>query len=749
MTLIAGGQGQVDLVSAQLACGIDPRELELGGIEVLDGTQEVLGLTLTQGPVLMDARVRGEPSALIKAAEEGEIEQVRWHLGNGADARACEPDGRRALDCAAHFGHLPVIELLLRHDSALLDLPGLSGRTALLAAVSGHHANVVQRLLALGADPRRWAENGARALDTAAHSGQRELVERLLTHTPALLDLPGQGERTALIAAARGGHAELVAWLLTRGASPHAQAADGTRALDAAARHGYVSVVECLLAHDPQLLELPGHGEQSALMAACAGGHTLLVQSLLERGADTRRRAIDGAHALDLAAQNGHLRVLERLLAHDPCLLERPGREGRTALCAAAGGGHQSVVRALLAAGASPRRRSESGVHALEAAAAAGHASVVELLLQDGGLLELPGSGERTALIAAAAAGHTSLVQRLLERGASPRARQADGTRALDKAAEQGHRAVVERLLTHEHWLLDLPGKAGRTALIAASAAGHVELVRRLLARGADPWHRCDDGAHALEAAAAQGHRAVVETLLGREPQLLDLPGWNGRTALMAACAEGHAELVRSLLGIGADPRLRDAGGATALYWAAQAGHQAVLSELLEFDPTLLDMPVLAACGRNPSLPHWVLPARSGLHFADSLSVLEVLILARNERCVLGLLRRHRSRINVVGVAGTTPLMLCAATGHAPLVGWLLEHGADATLCDHSGRHALLYALEQHALECVERLLKHNPALAQLPGPGGCTPAQRAAQLLAEGAPALASGREQLRRLMV
>lgn len=50
--------------------------------------------------------------------------------------------------------------------------------------------------------------------------GHRAVVERLLAHNARLLDLPEFKGRTALIAAAGDGHADLVRLLLERSHSP-------------------------------------------------------------------------------------------------------------------------------------------------------------------------------------------------------------------------------------------------------------------------------------------------------------------------------------------------------------------------------------------------------------------------------------------------------------------------------------------------------------------------------------------------
>jgi len=91
-----------------------------------------------------------------------------------------------------------------------------------------------------------------------------------------------------------------------------------------------------------------------------------------------------GATALIHAAREGHIDVVQVLLAAGVTTDERDER-GHTALMMAAFDGHTTMVQALLAAGASTRVRSEeSGLTPLIAGALSGEADVVEVLLAAG-----------------------------------------------------------------------------------------------------------------------------------------------------------------------------------------------------------------------------------------------------------------------------------------------------------------------------------------------------------------------------
>ena len=89
--------------------------------------------------------------------------------------------------------------------------------------------------------------------------------------------------------------------------------------------------------------------------------------------------------------------------------------------------------------------------------------------------------------------------------------------------------------------------EGGRTALHAAAAEGHVQIVRDLLAAGAGQGGN-KRGDTPLISAALRGHLAVVEVLLGTGLSEVDTKNTDGFTALACACQEGHVQVVQRLL---------------------------------------------------------------------------------------------------------------------------------------------------------------------------------------------------------
>ena len=125
---------------------------------------------------------RGSMTALLFAARSGDVESARLLLEAGADANDTLPDGMSALVLAAHSGQGPVGELLL--DKGANPNAAEIGYTALHAAVLRSDVGLVKALLAHGADPNlRMTKGTPVRRDTTDYN----LLAPLVGSTPYLL----------------------------------------------------------------------------------------------------------------------------------------------------------------------------------------------------------------------------------------------------------------------------------------------------------------------------------------------------------------------------------------------------------------------------------------------------------------------------------------------------------------------------------------------------------------------------------
>ncbi len=121
----------------------------------------------------------------------------------------------------------------------------------------------------------------------------------------------------------------------------------------------------------------------------------------------------------------------------------------------------------------------------------------------------------------------------------------------------------------------------GNTALMNASANGHVKVVKALLDAGAEVDEKDKWNGTALMYASANGHVEVAKALIDAGAKV-DEKDNNGNTALILASSYGHVEVVKALLDAGAEVDEKNERGYTALIWASQYGHVEVAKALLD-----------------------------------------------------------------------------------------------------------------------------------------------------------------------
>src|SRR5262245_522815 len=278
----------------------------------------------------------------------------------------------------------------------------------------------------------------------------------------------------------------------------------------------------------------------------------------------------------------------------------------RDALFAAIRQGARDDVERLIARGVSPNARDTQRTPALMAAALFADADMVELLLKRGANPNLADESGATALMWSVP--DRAKVQRLLDRGAAVDTRSETGRTALLVAASYPGTVDLLRLLLAHGADLRAQDRAGTTALALAVRSADVDVARFLVERGLNPDAL---NAGARRAALARNYRPMIDYLLterlaplpaerftsatGQSPELLaraidggaDINASNagqyGRTALLTAVASEAAgpETLKLLLDRGADPNVAMAEGETPLDWAIYKGDRAKI-DLLE-----------------------------------------------------------------------------------------------------------------------------------------------------------------------
>jgi len=207
---------------------------------------------------------------------------------------------------------------------------------------------------------------------------------------------------------------------------------------------------------------------QTALNIAAEHGSLAVVQTLITHGAELEARdGRNGFTALHWSAERYHPSITRALIAAG-AKVDASNKWQQTPLWVSAwqpDQGNTEIAHILVAAGADISRTDHKHNTPLIMAARSGHEPMIKYLLDRGADIGARNDQGRRALFQAVAAEHPGAVRLLLARGADPNA-DAAGIAPLALALKQGNRDIVE--------LLSANGATGykRYAAQAAMARG-------------------------------------------------------------------------------------------------------------------------------------------------------------------------------------------------------------------------------------------------------------------------------------
>ncbi|CAM9091022.1 unnamed protein product, partial [Hapterophycus canaliculatus] len=272
-----------------------------------------------------------------------------------------------------------------------------------------------------------WAKMLKIPLQHAVAQGDKDLSQKLVR--------AGAEFGSSLHGAVRGGHAEIVDFLLESRASPDSKDANGLTALHFAAKLGKLEVTRLLLRYgaDKDAFE---KDRCTPLHLAAKNGHVALVEILLSAGANVALRSGESMSAIDLAAEKGHLEILKLLIYHGADVNATSPETGGTALHVATRSCKTGAMDVLLDAGANSDARDHHGITPLKIASWHLHLEAALCLLKRGADVNVRRSSGYTPLHFAAShagmPGTADMVDLLLRWGADETIATRSGRTAAD-----------------------------------------------------------------------------------------------------------------------------------------------------------------------------------------------------------------------------------------------------------------------------------------------------------------------------
>ena len=433
---------------------------------------------------------------------------------------------------------VPLLILLVVTGAGAAD-----GDLRLVAAARNRDVAQIRTLLNQRVDVNVRSHDGATALLWAVHWNDLDAAD-LLIRAGADTNISNEFRVTPLSLACTNRNAALVERLLKAGADPNTAIATGETPIITCAGTGSVDAVRLLISGGANINAKEPSQNQTALMWAIAEHHPGVVRLLMEHGAELQARTKQGFTALHFAAREGDLETARLLLAAgsdvnvrsvpDPTLKGRGPTytatisAGSTPLLVSTVRGHVPLALFLLEHGADPNVE-DAGFTALHWAASTWENDLANPVF--GFNDPMGGIPERQAKL--------QLVKSLLARGANPNAR-------MTKPPPGFGGGYTEPI--------------GASPFFLSASVADVEVMKLLLAAGADPSMTTKSNTTALMAASAV-NRKLSESAVTEEQSLA---------------------AVKLLLELGADPKATSANGENALFGPAYRGWNTLTQLLVE-----------------------------------------------------------------------------------------------------------------------------------------------------------------------
>lgn len=408
--------------------------------------------------------------------EDAKLDVINYLVElEGNDVNKITHDGRSYIFWAAYRSNLPVVKMLL-NKGANLDIVDTHGNSALTFAASNGVTNteIYDVLIESGADVKFTDHHGANALLLAAGSDKDFALMNYFSSKG--LDVKGKDNdgNSAFNYAARTGNIDMMDQLIKAGVEYKGLNKEGGNAMLFAAR-GTRSTSNGIDVY--QYLEKKGVKPNVVTTEGTTPLHLLAGRSedmdvlkyFIKKGVNVNQVDAEGNNPLMIASFRNKIAVVE-LFANETKDINAANKKGETALNNAVAGNTTEVVNFLLSEGASTNE------------------------LTGKSLIDSYRKGEEKEVQAKLAAIYAD--------DFNPSAVQADGNTLLHYAAEKDNLELVKMTL---QWEMDINAKndEGNTALhLAAMKATNDEVLKFLIAQGADASISTDFGESAFDLAS-------------------------------------------------------------------------------------------------------------------------------------------------------------------------------------------------------------------------------------------------------
>ena len=697
--------------------------------------------------LLMIACAKGLRSVVEQCLKQGSSESIHETL-----------NGSSALMLACENGRDECVKVLLDSDRINTNL---DKGNLILSAITGKHENCVLELISRGINiSNKMSIDDETLLMLVSKNGLVKVVKKCLeTQDDVELCKCNNKGKTALMLACENKQYDCLEQMVTSGKFfkiINKKSKSGHTALMICAQNGFLSGLKLLIQHNA-LLDVPPdeeerssyiysrfhydskNGATSALLLAAEGKHAHCVQELIANGAAIWQKNGKGQNLLMVACEQGLLDTVKHCLAQGSFgQVTACDSEGKTALFYAYKGGQVKCIKELLLDNKIPSKNDalicgdrffckDSLLH-LVCKDDIERPDIVKILVFQSNVIDIEDSDGCTPLMICAQKGKLETLKVLISHGANIDAihcnsRGAQWSTALQMAAEAKHEECVLELVRcgADIWYVD---KAGKLLLNLASELGLERTVRICLEKAKDGngsvVKYSEITKKALLASIENKHELTAVEIMKYCPVTLDTEV-SGQNIVIRAVKRRLDKLVQTIY-----DKCSETGDSSP-------PSESVLNDLLsvsvvENNKTLVrffiskgaslnsehyQQSLLVTCvekHRDAEILKILLSSGADANSINTEYNSSVLIRAvekGNEDCVSVLLS-HGADITATNYRGQTLLMFAAKEGLLKTTRTCLNQGDEVyvNLVDNYGNNAVMHAINNHQLGCLELILK-------------------------------------------
>ncbi|XP_074605773.1 transient receptor potential cation channel subfamily A member 1-like isoform X1 [Acropora palmata] len=531
-------------------------------------------------------------SAMHCAARRNKKEVLQILIDNGADVNVIASMASKILTplhYAAWFNASDAVECLIE-NGADVESSSAFGQKPLHYVVSRASVELVEKMLTKGkANPNSLDNQKFTPLHLAAQRGRLDILQILLAHGADFRLQNDEGE-TAIHIAAKEGRNEILKHLLqraTRAGSSckqliHSENHEGKNCFQLAVVGGHVEAAMICVEYGADFRRV--RSDSLPLHIASSLGDSKMVKFLLSHDyINVHEEDSEGMTPMLRASLAGNVEIIDHLIKKGASILPLPGSTSPSPLMCAVKRGQTNAIMYLLQHGAQMHYRDSFGRTCLHVAADSGIVHTVDLILQIDGmdLINSVDKDRRTPLHYAASKGNPQIVKKLLCARADFNVQDEEEKLPFHLATESGNLECVKLLLEANHESLHSLEYRLRTPIYYAVFEGHVEIVRFLLDQGATVDQRDENHLTPLMIAARVNRYHVLVTLLDYGAKLGALSK-NRSTALDVAAHFGNSRIVRELLDRGASATNKSSFGFGCLEAAISGSKEDTCLEIIK-----------------------------------------------------------------------------------------------------------------------------------------------------------------------